>query len=60
MEMVLLPFKLSSPQLGFVFEMCIRLQMLNYSTDVHKQHICISYQILQMQYIPEEVINGFH
>ena len=28
-------------------------------SDVYKHHICVSYQILQMQYIPEEVIKGF-
>ena len=54
--MVLLPFKLFlSPT-----TLCIWDVHQTIPSDVYKQHICISYQILQMQYIPEEVINGFH
>ena len=49
-----------SPQLGLVFEMCISLQFWTISSDVYKQNTRILYQILQMQYIPAEVINGFH
>ena len=49
----------SSPQPGFVFEMCIRLQSGTIPSDFQATYMYIRF-ILQMQYIPEEVIIGFH
>ena len=51
----------SSPQLGFVFEMCISLQRRNYYPKMFTNNIYVYHiKSFKCRIFAEEVINGFH